>query len=148
MFEITTQQKRVLAPVKAGSREVLKFGCGGRCGNWGGVCGNRPGRPPFGRGGNKFRQGKRVAPVPLVSALGLVLARAWDVVEERRDAEGDTVLEAPEVFMSVLSFCHLAPPCPAHQPLLQTLPRLHHQVTMEEEDESRGKTEESGEDRS
>ena len=52
VFEMTAQQKRVLAPVKAGSREVLKFGCAGRCGNWGGVCGNRPGGPPFGRGGN------------------------------------------------------------------------------------------------
>lgn len=59
----------------------------------------------------------------------------------------EAMLEAFEVFVSILCFCllpHSTPkPCPS---VLQTYP-LNFQVTMEEEDESRGKTEESVEDR-
>lgn len=52
----------------------------------------------------------------------------------------EALFKALEVFTSTLCFHPL--PC-----LHPTLLPLDHQVTMEEEDESRGKTEESGEDR-
>lgn len=61
----------------------------------------------------------------------------------------EAMVEAFEVFVFVLCFCPLHTPHPTPQPCLselQTHP-LNFQVTMEEEDESRGKTEESGEDR-
>lgn len=62
------------------------------------------------------------------------------------------MLEALEVLVTILCFCpcartHTSPPPPTSVGLQSTLSSLNPQVTMEEEDESRGKTEESGEDR-
>lgn len=77
-----------------------------------------------------------------MAALGLRL-KAWSAVVEGGMPERmliKAMLAALEVFASISCL----PPPP--RPPLQTHP-LNRQVTMEEEDESRGKTEESGEDR-